>query len=294
VQYDLVAIDSGLAVATSQLFLDSGAGNSVVPSLVFPVLGLPGIGEFWLNPQALVKAEDVATAELSVTRMDQDFGGDTYHVVRFEYTHANAQYGWVYDSASGLLLFYSAAIGTDTDPNRQLSQVTFVARRQLSLPWQDGSLPGWVARTSRLHYSGTYATTVSGASSVELSAAATVQLQDHYSRWNACRLSNSIQGQPDATSEQLSGGDEAFGGLWLAPEALAALQDGQTLDTDPVTGAVITVSRDQNMVTLTETGQLFQTSLSYDAADGRLTALVEQQQVGVATVVNRLQLDASN
>jgi hypothetical protein len=123
VQYDVVALDGGLVVANSELYLDSADGAGVLPSLVLPVLGLPGVGEFWLNPQVLANAEQAATAELSVTGLDQ-------------------------------------AIGGDADANKQLGQVTLAARRQLALPWQAGRLPAWVAQTNSLHYSGSYATTV--------------------------------------------------------------------------------------------------------------------------------------
>jgi hypothetical protein len=294
VQYDLVALDSGLAVATSKLYLDSSDGAGVLPSLVFPVLGLPGVGEFWLNPQPLVNAEQVATAELSVARMDQSFAGDNYHALRFEYTHGNAQYAWMFDTDTGVLLFYSWSIGGDADPNRQLGQMTLAARRQLALPWQAGSLPAWVAQTRSLHYSGSYATTVSGAATVSLPGSAEVTLQDHFAHWNAYSLSASIQGQAPSTAERLTGGDEIFDGLWLPPEALAALQDGQTLDTDGVTGAVIAVARDQNTVTLTESGRLYQTSLTYDGSDGRLLESMQQEQIGLATTVTTLKLEGAS
>jgi hypothetical protein len=164
----------------------------------------------------------------------------------------------------------------------------------LALPWQAGSLPAWVAQTHRLHYSGSYATTVSGASTVSLPGSADVTLQDHFAGWNAYSLSASIQGQASSTAERLTGGDEIFDGLWLSPEALAALQDGQTLDTDPVTRAVIGVARDQKTVTLTESGRLYQTSLTYDGGDGRLLESIQQEQIGLATTVTTLKLDGAN
>ena len=292
VQYDLVALETDLAVATAKLYLDTSDGAAVLPSLIFPVLGRPGVGEFWLNPDALVNAEQTATAELSVTRLDQTIGPDKYHAVRFQYAHGNAQYVWMFDADSGLLLFFSWSIGGDADPNHQLGQVTLAARRQLALPWQRGRLPGWVAHARRLHYSGSYATAVSGASSVSLPAAATVIIQSTFDRWNGYSLSTAIQGQASGTVEALTGGDQAFDGLWLSPEALAALPNGQTLDTDPVTGAVLTVARAAATVTLTETGQRYQTRLIYAADDGRLLETLQQQQIGLATITTDLKHDS--
>jgi hypothetical protein len=289
-QYDLVALEDDLAVATCKLYLDSSDGAGVVPSLSFPVLGRPGVGEFWLNPQALANAEQAASDELSVTRQDRTLAGDTYHAVRFEYTHGSAQYVWMFDVDSGLLLFFSWSIGTDADPSRQLGQMTLAARRQLALPWQGGRLPDWVAQTPRLNYAGSYATAVSGAGTVSLPATASVTMQDTGAHWNAYRLSSAIQGQGASTVEALTGGDGVFDGLWLAPEALDVLQDGQTLDTDPVTGAVIAVSRGADTVTLTETGQRYQTRLIYAASDGRLLETTQQEQIGLATTVTDLKL----
>lgn len=114
--------------------------------------------------------------------------------------------------------------------------MTRAARRQLDLAWHSGRLAVWVAQTRRLHYSGAYGTTLSRASTVELNAAAAFALQDHFDHWSACSLSSSVHGQASSVAEQLTGGDEIFDGLWLSPAALDALQDGQTLDTDPVTG----------------------------------------------------------
>ena len=289
VQYDIVALEPDVAVATSKLYLDTADG--VLPSLSFPVLGHPGVGEFWLNPDVLANAEQAATDGLSVTPLDKDTGAGTFHTVRFQYTHANAQYVWMFDVDSGLLVFFSWSIGSDADPNRQLGQLTLAARRQLALPWQAGRLPDWVARARRLRYSGTYATTVAGAATVSLPASATVNIQSTFERWNAYSLSTVIQGQASSVVEALTGGDQAFDGLWLSPEALAALADGQTLDTDPVTGAVLTVARDPDTISLTETGQHYATRLVYASDDGRLLELIQQQQNGLANIVTDLKLD---
>jgi hypothetical protein len=262
--------------------------------LVFPVLGYPGVGEFWLNPQALNNAEHVATDELSVARMDKAIHGDTYHGVYFEYKHEDTRYVWMYDEASGVLLYSGYAIGGENDPKRERGDITFVARRQLDLPWHDGSLPAWVAQTRHLHYSGTFETTVSGASVPGINASAEVDMQDHFDRWNAYRLSGGVEGQLPNSVVRLTGGDQLFDGIWLAPEALDGLEDGQTLDTDPITGATITVARDRRTITLTETGQRYQTDLTYDLSDGRLLETVIQEQIGLVTNITRLQLDSSD
>ena len=47
-------------------------------------------------------------------------------------------------------------------------------------------------------------------------------------------------------------------------------------------------------LTLTETGQRYQTSNAYDSSDGRLVETVQQQQIGPATIVTRLRIDSSN
>jgi hypothetical protein len=293
-QYDVVAVDQGLVVANAKLYLDTTDGAAVLPSLVFPVLGLPGVGEFWLNQQALANAEQVATDELAVARMDKTIEQVTYHGVYFEYKHEDTRYAWMYDDQTGLLLFSSYAIGGENDATRQLGQVTFMAQRQLGLPWHDGRVPAWVARTRQLHYSGTFETAVSGAAVPGIDASADVTLQDHFAHWCAYSLSGGVQGAQRSTVARLTGGDQLFDGLWLAPEALEMLTDGQTLDTDPITGAAITVARDPRTVTLTETGQRYQTALTYDRNDGRLLENVRQEQIGLATTITRLQLDSAN
>jgi hypothetical protein len=87
-----------------------------------------------------------------------------------------------------------------------LGQVTLAARRQLDLAWHAGSLPDWVAQTRRLPNSGACGTAISGASTVDLNAAAAVALQDHFDHWSACSLSSSVQGQASSVAEKLTGG----------------------------------------------------------------------------------------
>ncbi len=188
----------------------------------------------------------------------------------------------------------SYAIGGDNDPNRQLGQVTLAGQRQLSLPWRDGRAPGWLASAHHLHFTGTFQTEITGASAPGIAAHADISLQDHFGRWSAYSLSGGVQGTIPTPVLRLTGGDQIFDGLWLAPEALAELQDGQTLDTDPITGATISVARDSRTVTLTETGQRYQDSLTYSATDGRLIESVMQEQIGVATNLTQLDLSSSD
>ncbi len=293
VQYDVVALEQGLVVATSKLYLDATDGASVMPSLVFPVLGLPGLGEFWLNPEARASAEQVATDELAVTRMDKTIDGTVYHGVYFEYKHQDTRYVWLYDEASGVLLFSSYAIGSENDPARQLGQVMFAGQRQLNLPWRDGHAPGWVAQVHHLHFTGTFQTEVAGAPVPGIESYADVTLQDNFDHWSAYSLSAGLRGASPSTVVRLAGGDQVFDALWLAPEALEALENGQTLDSDPITGATITVSIGSRTVTLTETGQRYRSELTYSLTDGRLLETVQQQQIGLATTVTRLQLASS-
>jgi hypothetical protein len=293
-QYDVVALEPGLVVATSKLYLDATEGGGELPSLVSPVLGLPGIGEFWLNPRALANAEQVATAELAVTRTDKTIGGTVYHGVYFEYKHDTTRDVWLYDDTTGLLLFSSYAIGGDNDPTRQLGQITLAGQRQLDLPWHAGRVPGWVAQTHHLHYTGTFETHIAGAPAPGIAAQADVSLQDHFAHWSAYRLSGGVQGAPPTPVLRLTGGDQIFDGLWLAPEALAVLQDGQTRDTDPITGATITVTRDSRTVVLAETGQRYQATMAYGVKDGRLVESVLQEQIGVATNVTQVDLSGSD
>jgi len=288
-QYDLVALDNQTAVSSLKLYLDTGA--AVVPSLVAPSLGIPGIGDYWIHPSALQTAERMANEELTVVHMPMTISGKTYQAVRFQYNTQGAEYVWMFDEASGLLLFYRHAIGTENDTHRQLTDATLVGRRQVRLPWRAESAPDWATAGSHLQYDGTYSVFTMGSLAASLPYAVSVEIKRVGAGWSEYEVSDYLYGRVNSTTRRVTGVAQIFDALWLPPEAVDTLRDGQVLDRDPITGAEVTVSRGgDGSITLTESGQAYRSALTYDERDGALVAVEQETTTGVATILIELQL----
>jgi hypothetical protein len=291
-QYDLVALDKASAVTAVRFYTDLG-NDTLLPSLVMRFVGLPGAGEYWLNPKVLPRAERVANDNLTVIHTPHRLGNKTYKAVRFQYTTDGAEYVWVFEEATGLLLFYRHAIGKDTDDTRQLTQITFVRQRQIKLPWRGTAPPDWAIEGAQLTYKGSYAVSIPGSPDTALPYRAVARVTQQEPRWTEFTLETKMQSAiATDRSVRATGVAQLFNGLWLPAEALDVLEDGQVLDRDPTTGAEIRVSRGNGAITLTEAGASYTTVLTYDEKDGVLLNMREETQNGVGTVRVDLALTA--
>ena len=289
VQNDVVAVEDGLIVSTSKLYLDRLDGG-VLPYGLFPALGLPGVGDYWLNPSPLAEAEQVAVDDLTVTRHSETFAGERFETVRFDYTPEDAHYVWKYDPESGLLLEYRHDLGGDDAAHRQITIVTFVGLRHLELPWAAARLPDWVCNTNWLRYTGSFVSVVAGDAAPGLDYAVEIDLRDCARRWAVYDLTSQLTDLPAETATRLGGAAQLFDSLWLPPSALDALDAEQVLDRDPITGAEVSAEPDPDgMLTLWEIGDYYSAALTYDD-DGRLVALEQQQQIGLAATIVALTL----
>jgi hypothetical protein len=233
----------------------------------------------------------VANEELAVVRMPTTVSGKTYQAVRFQYNTQGAEYVWMFDEASGLLLFYRHAIGTEDATHRQLTDATLVGQRQVRLPWRMGSVPDWVAAGGYLQYDGAYSVFTMGSPAASLPYAVSVEIKHVGAGWSEYEVSDYLYGRVNSTARRVTGVAQIFDALWLPPEAVGTLRDGQVLDRDPVTGAEVTVSRGgDGSITLTESGQAYRSALTYDERDGALVAIEQETTTGVATIVIELQL----
>jgi hypothetical protein len=291
VQCDVVALDADAAVLSVKLYLGLG-GGAVVPSFVLPSFGLPGAGDYWLAPEVLADAERVANDELTVVPdMPAQAMGRTTRAVRFEYRPPGAVYVWMFEAESGVLLFYRHAIGEEGAAQRQVADLTLVAQRQVALPWRGQSAPAWVVTGSALRYDGTYSALAMGAPAGSFPYTVLAEAQRRGARWTEHRLSAFLAGAPSGAMSRVTGVAQLTDALWLPPEALGALRDGQVLDRDPMTGAQVEVSRPgDGTLVLTEWGAAYYTALGYDEGTGVLVSTEQEVRSGAATTRISLRL----
>jgi len=291
-QYDIVAIDGSAVVSSVKMYLDTDSG-AVQPSIVMAARGRPGIGDYWLNPGVLAKAGQVASDELKVISGPATIGTKSYQVVRFEYhpKEQAAEYIWMVDPKTGLLLYYRYAIGAEDAASRQTGIMTFVQQRQLPVPWQAAAAPDWLTPDGYLAYEGEYAVEIPGSPATSLPYTVVARVTQTSERWTDFQLTDSLSGSTNSSVERVTGVAQLTDGLWLPPEAIASLQDGQVLDQDPVTGDQLTASvNPDHTVTLTEAGAGYQSALTYSAHDGKLVGFESQSIVGIATIRITMQL----
>jgi hypothetical protein len=290
-QYDLVAMEDGAAVSSSCLF--SVLDGAIMPSMVMRSVDLPGAGEYWINPDVLKDAERVASDDLAVYHTPYKLGNKTYNATRFEYKTDDAEYVWVFDEDSGLMLFYRHNLGTDDSDYRQMAQVTLERQRQLKLPWRPSAkatIPAWAKAGTRLNYDGTYSVILADGSNTPIKLNVVAQVVDRNQRWLDWQLKTTIQYQTPSTANRAAGMVQPFDAYWLPAEAIRSLKNGQVIDRDPVTGAKITASRGQGTVSLTESNGSFSSVLTYDTKTGALVSAQQNTSAGAGTIRIELQL----
>ena len=95
-----------------------------------------------------------ATSWRSVVRMPYTVAETEYDAVRFEYHGDGAVSISMFDTATGLLIYYRHTIGTDPTDTQFVGDVPW-SRRQLRLPWRGTKAPVWsVAEGDTLDFAG--------------------------------------------------------------------------------------------------------------------------------------------
>ena len=288
-QHDIVAVDDAAVVVASGLYLDTGAG--VTPAGVFGASFLPGVGDFWLNPAVLENAEDVANDELTVLHMPTTIADQEYDAVRFEYHTEDAVTISMFDTATGLLVYYRHTVGADAASVEQSSEIYLLGRRQLRLPWHGTKAPTWVKQGAELAYEGARSIFVAGSPSGQFAESARGAIELAQGRWSAVQVTNYLGGAISGASDRVTGVNQLSGALWLPAEALKSTVRAGVLDRDGVTGVTVSYVRNPDRsITIREEGALFRIDNTYDRRTGKLVATRIETQTGLAVQVTELYL----
>jgi hypothetical protein len=287
VQYDVVALDGALVVCHLQFYLEV-AGGAGLPSASAPSYGSPGSGDFWLDPAALASAEQAASDRLKVARLPLTVAGRQYDAVRFEYRPEDAEYVWMFDADSGLLLFYRHAIGGEHADRRELAEMTLLRTRELPAPWAQGSLPTWVQEGAKIRLQGPYTVAIPGSPGTALPYELTVSVKQVGSNWAEFGLAGYLSGQLSSSYSQVTGAWQLGGRLWLPPGTSAPAQP-QLLDEDPVTGEKVSLGRGPNgTIALVQAGPAHRSTIYFELRTGRPIAAELHTTVGLAKVTVEL------
>lgn len=286
IQYDVVGLDAGWSMVLANNLSDNGAG-ALIPLGAAPTVGLPAVGEFWIHPIVLIGAEAVANQNLSVTRLNKQYLGQTVQVVRFQSTTQGGQTVWEFNANSGLLMFYSRST------QGSAVQLLVTNFRTLALPTQGARAPNWVRPGARMEYTGTRTQTIGGGSPIGSPYAVTTQVVGATPTWSVQTQQAFLNNTPVGENRNASGIGQIFGGIWLPREALARINAQETvIDQDPVTGAQLSVGRTNNgTIFLRELNQAYETILFYNSVLGSLDGFI--QTVGTLTGLTRIDIGRS-
>lgn len=283
-QTDVVAMDRRSVALSTRFLLDLG-GGTVQPSITVGEIGAPGVGPFWINPAVLVDAERVANEDLAVNHTTSTIEGVTYNVVRFDYSSQGATYAWVFEEATGLLLFHRFDMGEGGSKGHQ----QFVSMRRVRLPWRSNATPDWDEPGSEMRFEGNYWVLIPGGEPIGLPMAVTAKVKRVQPRWSLATVTDAVSGQASWPIDRVTGVAQLYEAFWLPAEALAASPRNPVLDRDPATGAEISYERSGGVVTLTEVGSTWTNTLTYDGQTGALLSIGSQKQVGISTITIELQ-----
>lgn len=205
-----------------------------------------------LRPSALL-TQDIAG--LLVLRGPYDVNGTRYSAVSFVSNAGTADTSYTYDAQTGILLAATTSTAGATSPfrapgenapvgNTQLTVTRFLGMRQRNLPGTGAATPAWVANGATIQFGGVYrwANPVDPSSgAVQYPMQFTVSFGQGGRTWLPYQARSVIQGFLGEQPAQ-AGVAGSTGRYWWDPTALAAMQPGQVLDQDLLTGQRVVVA----------------------------------------------------
>ncbi len=289
-EVNVVALDQRVAVVdVRSLNLSEGTGPAVTLGN-WGSLELPGAGaDWWLNPQVLRGAAGLSAPHLNVRQVRYPLRGRQYNAIWFNLSSRGRQ-AHVYDVDTGVLLHTSTsstapptgvhAKGETPGGATLLSQNTLLGTRTPVIPWALSPAPDWVRQVSVLRYEGSHTAHATGGDPISLPFSTMFQRQAVGVNWVLYLQTtpqNDAMGMPAPPAQGYRVfGSAQFGGLWIPPQGVPPLRQGQVLDDDPVTktrvsvGSVGRTPQGADVVTITEEGAGQRYDFVYDRASGML------------------------
>lgn len=201
---------------------------------------------------------------------------------------------WVYDQASGRLLYLSRLTRQPPDI-RDYSQtlqdsvsyatfLRFVAVRQMSFPWLDMPLPDWARGLQALSYRGQMNLQFTGAGPGGQGLAHEMQVARRGPDWLLFQAHSQSVGLPGGSDAKAVSGTGIPAPVIIPPAALARLQPGQVIDSDPQTRYSIRVAgADAQSVTLQMAGGGQSKAFVYDRAQGVMVRSSSRERTAAGT-----------
>jgi len=218
----------------------------------------------WLHPEVLAGYRSGQMGQRLVLTGELTLGGTAYQTISVVDPTAGSYSLLTYDAASGVLLQSASRSQPQAGGPATLGTFELRGNRQASLPGLGAAVPSWLTRSTALRYAGTqrWTNTFDG-SWQDFPVTLEVTFPEVGPTWArfATRSTVTMLSPVEDAGEGVVSGAGLY---WYDPAALAAMTEGQVLDSDPVTGRTVTVSR----VVPGSTGSVVVIGMALDGVQG--------------------------
>jgi hypothetical protein len=236
------------------------------------------VADLWMDPAELATMRSDATGTRLVLHGPVTVNGATYNAVSVVQPSTTSYAYFAYEATTGILVLSALRIREGTNGPVDMSITELRGLRELAMPGVGSAAPAWVQVGAELSYRGNHelGNPMDPAqppfiSPVEMRVRFT-DVGDTWALYDA-----TISNPADGSSNVATGAAAGTGPYWWDPASLAAMQAGQVLDTDPVTGMTITVGPNGQglggpTVTILSAMPGIDVEASYDVATGVLVS----------------------
>ncbi len=294
-QADIVAVEGTTVVAATTYRGYDRASGVFAPGRAEGVVSTGGdVDGSVIDPTILAGLTDPGIPGVLVLRGPYDLEGMTYDTVSLVRSSDASYVSATYDATSGVLLASTSTVAGVTSPvtlagepppvgERQLGTVRYVGARTVGLPGVGAPLPAWVTQGTTLRWVGAYRIATAadpGAPAMDYPAELTLMVEATGAGWAAIRTRGIVRMAMDEVVEETTA-TGAAGPWWIDPAALASLEPGDLLDTDPITGEQVRVdARDTARIRIRRDIAGSVTLHTYDLATG-VARTIEQTQTAL-------------
>jgi hypothetical protein len=255
------------------------------------------VADLWMDPTELAAMRSDAAGTRLVLHGPVTANGATYNAVSVVQPSTTSYAYFAYEATTGILVLSALRIREGTTGPVDMSITELRSLRQLAMPGVGSAVPSWARVGAELSYRGNHelGNPMDPAQPPLVSPVeGRVRFTDVGSTWALYQAT--ITNPSDGSSSVATGAAGGIGPYWWDPAALAAMQPGQPLDTDPVTGMTVTVGAGGQglggpTVTILSAMPGIDVEATYDVASGVLVShTTRSATTGITTSTSLVQM----
>lgn len=304
-QYDVLILDNQRTLMLKTTFMISpNLGDPAPSGPLMYMEGTAGLGNaIWANTDTLQSISPFVEPTRRVTKGQLPVGDGTRDAISFWQYDEKVRSTYSYDLGSGLLLQYDifatgnpsamTAPGETNTGSTTIIAGFVVGSRQISLPWAGAPDPDWAKSLKTLTYDMSSQFSLGGpAPLAPTNSKVRFTVKERGDTYTLLERQVIATDGPDMTLGRPSpyyNTSNKPDPLWIAPDVLARLQSGQTLDQDPVTKTVIRVGNVQQgprgqFVEIIHANSATEARCGYDLKTGCMVSLQKYDPVQHTTI----------